>query len=405
MTKEELQKKVITDLEKKNRVILEWPTSLGKGYVGAKIIASTVLHQTTPKKVLLLVAETLHKNNWKEEFTKQGYESIYDRITVECYASLKNYPNTSWDLIVLDELHHAGTDLRLDILKTISAKKILGLSATLKRDLKDVLALYFGRFVISRITLEDAIDNEWLPEPKIYLIPLFLDTKLGTETYIKEWGTKAKRVEIHCYYKDRWKFLKNKTLYPNVKLVMTCTSWEKYVALCEEISFWEKKYYATNNPVLKNKWLLLSSQRKTYLGGLKTDKAKTLLNALDANNTRYICFCTNIEQAEALNSANCIHSEKKSEVDKIVKNFNEGNINSLYAIGMAQEGMNLKDIESEVIIQLDNSERSTIQRWGRAMRAIEPKIYIFYFKSTRDEEYLKKAIAGIDESFIETITL
>ena len=35
------------------------------------------------------------------------------------------------------------------------------------------------------------------------------------------------------------------------------------------------------------------------------------------------------------------------------------------------------------------------------MRADSPVQYIFYYKGTRDEEYLNKAIEGIDKKYIK----
>lgn len=64
---------------------------------------------------------------------------------------------------------------------------------------------------------------------------------------------------------------------------------------------------------------------------------------------------------------------------------------------------NLVDIEAGVIIQLDNIERAFIQKFGRVLRADSPKQYIFYYKNTRDEEYLKNVYEEIDEDYIITI--
>ena len=69
---------------------------------------------------------------------------------------------------------------------------------------------------------------------------------------------------------------------------------------------------------------------------------------------------------------------------------------------MLQEGMNLTDIQVGVIIQLDGEERAFIQKFGRTLRAESPEQYIIYYKGTRDEEYLKKALESIDEKYIVT---
>lgn len=62
---------------------------------------------------------------------------------------------------------------------------------------------------------------------------------------------------------------------------------------------------------------------------------------------------------------------------------------------------NLESIEIGIIIQLDGTERPFIQKLGRVLRAKDPVQYIFYFKNTRDEEYLDKVLEGISINMIE----
>ena len=69
-------------------------------------------------------------------------------------------------------------------------------------------------------------------------------------------------------------------------------------------------------------------------------------------------------------------------------------------MGLLQEGQNLVDIQVGVIIQLDGKERAFIQKFGRSLRAEDPIQFILYYENTRDEEYLKKALDGIDETYI-----
>ena len=135
------------------------------------------------------------------------------------------------------------------------------------------------------------------------------------------------------------------------------------------------------------------------MGESKTEVVKKLLETLEGK--KYICFCTNISQAEVLGGANAIHSEKKSSNQAIIDSFNEGNINSLFAVGMLQEGQNLKGIQAGVIVQLDGKERAFIQKFGRSMRAEDPIQYIFYYRYTQDEKWMKNVLEGIDQNFIK----
>ena len=99
-----------------------------------------------PLNVLLVVAETAHKSNWKIEFDRWGLKT--DSVVMECYASLKKYRNSYWDLVIFDEAHHLGSDLRMDVLTELHAQNIILLSATLPDQVMQAVTGVFGEFVI-----------------------------------------------------------------------------------------------------------------------------------------------------------------------------------------------------------------------------------------------------------------
>lgn len=148
---------------------------------------------------------------------------------------------------------------------------------------------------------------------------------------------------------------------------------------------------------MKTKWLQCGLQRKRFLGDLKTIVAANLLNRI--KDKRLICFCSSIDQARILGGRNAVHSEESRSL-QIIEKFNRKEISSLFAVGLLQEGQNLVDIQVGVIIQLDGKERAFIQKFGRSLRAEDPIQFILYYENTRDEEYLKKALDGIDETYI-----
>ena len=396
LTKESIQENAIELLYKEKRVILNWATGVGKGYTAVKAI-----QRIKPDSTLIVVAETAHKKNWEEEFIKAGEDYKKCNVLIECYASLKNYKDSYFDLIIFDEAHHLGSEIRLDVLSSMKAQRVLALSATLSDpDLLYCLKLTFGEFKSSVVTIQQAIDNHLLPEPKIYLIPLNLDYLNKNQIIEETWGLSAKRKTYECTMKERWNYIKNKkTLYPNVRLIIHCTVYDKYKYLTEQMDFWMKKFYTTRNEAFKAKALNYGSQRKVLMGESKTEVVKKLLKTLEGK--KYICFCTNISQAEVLGGANAIHSEKKSYNQAIIDSFNEGSINSLFAVGMLQEGQNLRGIQAGVIVQLDGKERAFIQKFGRSMRAEDPIQYIFYYRYTQDEKWMKNVLEGIDQNFIK----
>ena len=401
MTKEELQVLPLSLIKQSNKVILQWCTGLGKSKAAINIANYLINKESINKNsfsILLVVAEITHKSNWKVEFDKWGIET--NNITIECYASLKKYRNNHYDLIIFDEAHHLSSDLKKDILTELYAKNIILLSATLSDQLIEILTKIYGEFVISKITLKEAIDWKLLPIPKVYLIPLTLNSAQYNCTIIEEWGKKEKRVTYKCKFYERWKYLKDKKKYPNIKLEISCTQQQKYDYLSGKFNYWKRQYFSTQEEHAKTKMLQTGLERKRFLGECKTDYVKLLLYKL--RNMRYICFCTNIEQAELLGNKNAIHSEKKDSLE-ILNKFNLKKINNLFAVGMLQEGQNLVDIEAGVIVQLDGQERAFVQKFGRSLRATDPIQFIFYYKDTKDTKYLENVLKGIDEEYITKI--
>ena len=396
-TRDDLERAAKAALKSYNNIAIQAATGVGKSKLALDLCRDMVEPGEQLPSVLLVVAEIAHIQNWKDEIDKWSYDGP---IFICCYASLKKYRNTEWDVIIFDEAHHLGSELRLDIFSTITAAHMLFLSATLKQSLLDTLELHCGPIKVIKMGLQDAFNANILPEPKINLIPLTLDNKTVNHFIVEEWGNKAKRVTIKCAYKDRWLYKRNKSRYPNVELVISCTQQQKYDYITEQFNYYKKRYMSCRNEAIKNKWLQWGSRRKTFLGLEKTAIAAQLLQKI--GDKRLICFCTNIAQADMLSQETSVHSQKKDSLD-IIQKFNDRKINSLYAVGMLQEGVNLTDIEAGVIIQLDGEERAFIQKVGRTLRADSPEQYIIYFRATRDEEYLNNALESIDKNYIKEI--
>lgn len=398
MTREELNSAAIELLKTNNNIAIQAATGVGKSKIAIDLCYEIASKQIAPIKGLLVVAEVAHINNWKAEFIKWNCD--FGEFTIICYASLKKYRDTTWDVIVFDEAHHLNSELRLDIFDTLKAKYRIFLSATLKDTLLFRLEESCGKIQSIKMRLQDAFDADILPEPKIKLIPLELDNTHYNEIIIEQWGKKEKRLNAECRYEDRWKYLRDKKRIPNGNLLIHCTQKQKYNYLCEQFEYYKKRYMFSRNEAIKNKWLQCGSKRKTYLGLCKTAILPDLLEKV--NGKRFICFCTNIEQAEFLGKNFAVHSKNKDS-QKLIQLFNDKAINKLFAVGMLQEGVNLTDIEVGIIIQLDGEERAFIQKFGRTLRAESPVQYIVYYKGTRDEEYLQKALENIDKKYIEEI--
>ena len=398
MNRDTILKDAIKLLDKYNNIILQWGTSLGKSRGAIKMANYLMKRDKKSFNILLVVAERAHKSNWQAEIDKWKLHQC--NLRIECYASLKKYRNTSCDLIIFDEAHHLKSDVRLDILKSMSSTYKIFLSATLSNRFKSDLKYIVGDYATSSVSIDDAIKNDILPEPKIYLVPLELDNTKREWVVEEGRGLKAKRRIIECALADRNKYLFNKVQYPNITLRMKCTALEAYNYYTLEFNRLRDRYMNTRNEAIKFKWLQAGNKRKILLGESKDSIVKTLLDKLQ--DKRYICFCTNIKQALKLGGKHAVHSKNNKSFD-VLESFNNKEINHLFAIKMLQEGQNLVDIQAGIIIQLDGEERTFVQRFGRSMRAEDPVQFIFYYKGTRDEEYLENALQDIDKQYITVI--
>lgn len=416
-TRKELQDEAIMTLLLRQRVIVNWGTGVGKSRVAVGCADS--LDRCGHGRILLLVAETAHKANWLGEFTgalgeRRGRE-LFSRITVECYASLQKYEWTEWDFIIADEAHHLRSESRTDSISTLKADYFLCLSATMScngdaDDLLRMLEVTFGKFVNLEFGIQQAIDNDILKEPRIYVHVLSLDDLKIRQEIKESWGPSARRKTIRCLYEECRKYF-NKDEYPALDLTMEATPKQAYGYYTERMrrakARWEQARGAAGIKPGEpdnarsawewNSYVHYGTLRKTVLGRAKTTFCAWLLSRL--GDKKYICFCTDVEQAVLLGGDNVIHAGRRDNMD-VIDAYNRSDIRSLFAVNMIQEGQNLADIQAGVVIQLGGKERQFVQKFGRALRSSTPEQHIVVIAGTRDVEYYKTAVAGLNQGYI-----
>ena len=402
--KQKLQEREFPALKDKQRVILKWATGCGKSKMVIDLINYAAdSFKDKPVKVLFLVAERAHIKNWEEEFDKWQLWRDVISTDVACYASLKKYYLYDiYDIIVLDEAHHIFTDKRLDMLKemenpmrTPANQRVYLLSATLSGSKIETAEEIFGKFAVSTVTLKDAIRQDILPDPRVYVVGMDLDnTRRHQEIKI---GNDPNAPVIK--WEDRAKYI-----YKNTPCIIQCTEFQKNLYLTTTMEYWKQRYERSHSEFMHSKWVNLGSQRKRFLGELKTGAVRQLIGILKRR--RYVCFCASVAQAESLSKTNTISSKRPQKLNQmIIDAFNKKQLSNIFAVGMITEGMNLTDIQIGIITQLDGKERLFIQKFGRSLRAEDPVTFIFYYKSTQDENYLKGALENIDAKYIKYISI
>lgn len=370
MNREDVNNLVMSKVGKTKFLILELITGFGKTAIAINVINhicnKVYKFYQEPTSVLILVSKTVHKQTWKDEFNKWGGVNT-DLITIECYESLKKYKDRTFDIVILDECQHLS-EKRATLLESITINEIcLGLSATIKRDLKYYFTSKYNAEIIS-CGLKEAVEADVLPEPKVYLLPLNLDTK------------------NYSYKVDNF----GKTIITTQK--------GYYLKISSKIEYLKSTYFRGKTQKMKNLWLSSAGSRLKWLSEQKESIVLSLLDYF--KNYRTLTFCNNIEQSKRLGKYN-INSKNKKSIENLTL-FNANKIKHITAVNILNEGVNLYNCRIGIFCNLNNSEIITKQRVGRMLRHKSPIVILPFFKDTREEELVLKMIQEYPkESIIE----
>lgn len=372
MTRKEVEDIALSKIDSTKCMILELITGMGKTKIAidlANHICDRVYNRDKyPTTILILVARTPHKQTWTDEINKWGGIKT-DHIIIECYESLKKYENCHFDIVIADEMQHLS-EARLDILRTLHINEaLIGLSATIKKDLKELFIRQYHAYII-KCGLKEAVEDEVLPEPTVYLLPLTLDNK----SYI---------------YKTK-KFGKETSV----------TQKGYYDSISSLIEWYKNKYFNSRSERVKNLWLSTAGKRLKWLSEQKEYLVLQILSKF--RNYKTLTFCSGIEQSERLGKYN-ITSKNKSALENLEK-FNNNKIKHITACNMLNEGVNLTNCRIGIFCNLNSSEIIVKQRVGRILRHEAPIIILPYFKSTREEELVEKMIQEYSEESIKIIS-
>lgn len=383
MTREDILREILN--LKSSNLLLELATGTGKSRIALEKIKTL-----KGKTLLLVVNRVVHKQNWMKEIIK-WWPDCQMEITMTTYKSLHKHIG-DYDCAIFDECHHLS-DMCLECVSHYNIKSSILCSATVKDSIKRKLERSFKGLKIYTKDLRDVIEEDILPDPKVYLLPLSLRTDLPTESIWK--NPKAKGKLIECPWVMRWNFIKQKTNPVRIY----CTERQYLCDLNGQIDYWKKKYKATRSPISKNKWLRLCADRLKWLSDKKVKLVNDLLCHLSGFRT--LTFCNSIEQTELLGKY-CINSKNKASAG-ILEAFNEGKVNHITACNMLNEGMNLINCQIGIYANLNSSETIVKQRMGRLLRHKTPILIIPYYKNTREEELIQVMLEDYNPKLIRTI--
>lgn len=386
MNREQVSKEI---KEMDNRSVLcELPTSYGKSRIGIELAL-----KYSPSTILIVVPRLVLIGNWKAEFVKWGYSEWLPKLEFSTYKSLHKRKDIIYDCIIFDEVQHLSERCR-EIVAGMELKRTVLLSATVTREMRENLRELFPDFGCYKVQMKKAIEEGTLPDPKVYLIPLELDTVHPEYTMIEH--PRATRIQ-KCLYKERWNYLKDKSLQVHIR----CTEAEYVRELGNKIDFWKQQYMRTRNEGVRARWLQFAGQRLKFLSNLKNPVIRSILKTLKSE--RVLTFCSTIEQTEVLGE-NCINSRNKDSA-VVLDRFNKGKVNHITSCNMLNEGVNLVNCRVGLYANLNSSEIIIKQRLGRILRHKDPIIIIPYYKGTREEELVGVMLEDYNKDLITTMDL
>lgn len=388
MDRDLVNKSILELSDKYSNILCELPTGFGKTKQALDILKRHI--KRLNQNILIVIPRNVLIESWKQEFKKWGMEKYLLSVTFTTYVSLPKHEG-KWDMVIFDECHHLSDRCR-EALTNFDIKRAILLSATVKRDMKDELNEVFDNLISYKIKMKEAIDNEVLPDPRVFLLPLTLDAKFPSESIWK--NPKGKEPVVEVPWATRWSAIKQKVY----KVRIYCSEYHYHQDLCSQIDWYKNRYMRTRNEALKAKWLKLAGDRLKWL----SDKKMSTMQVLKEHfkNERVLLFCNSIEQTEVL--GNCINSKFKSSLTTL-EDFNKGKINQISAVNMLNEGCNLVNCRIGIYGNLNSSEIIVKQRLGRILRHKDPIIIIPYYKNTREEELVDKMLEDYNPKLIKTI--
>ena len=387
MTRDEVRD---TILKLKNPYILcELPTGFGKSKIAIDWLLSRVPVLADNTKILIVVPRLVLIQNWKDELKKWKCQKYIPYITFVTYISLpKLCDRFDYSAVIFDEAHHLSERCR-EALDAVDIPQSMLLSATVGKNFKwDIKALFKGIYAY-KISARKAIEEEVLPDPTVFLVPLVLNNTKADCQIVKN---KSLSKSITVEYKDRFKYAKVK----NQKVIIKCTQRQCYNEMTSLIEWYKRKIYDKRCEMM---FLQKSGERLKWLSEQKESVVKEVLNTFDKERT--LTFCKDIAQTEKLGKY-CVNSKNTLSKANLEK-FNTGLINHITACNMLDEGVNLSDCRIGIYAMLNSSERMIKQKLGRLLRHPKPVIIIPFFLGTRDEEIVNKMLQDYNPDLVYRI--
>lgn len=331
----------------------------GKTLIGLKHMDQNL----SPSARFLVVGPKLEiYNTWKDEAKKHNLEHLIPHFTFSTYISLPKQDPSVYDIIYLDECHslkysHQGW-------LNLFPGKILGLTGTPPKFHYTEKGKMVDAFcpIVYSYTTDEAIEDEILNDYEIIVHSISLSP------------------------------------VRNIPISKGGRNW--FTSEKDSYEFWTNRIQeAVGGKALQIARIMRMRVLQDFPS--KEKYAKALLQGIY---NKVLIFANTHEQADKL-CKHSFHSNNPNSEENLEK-FKRGEITQLSAVHQLSEGVNIPDLREAVILHAYANERKSNQRIGRALRLPPDQkavIHILSYKGTVDEEWVKRALEGLDKNKISWV--
>jgi superfamily II DNA or RNA helicase len=385
------------------RGIMEMATGTGKTVVGLDAIERTY-HDRNPQasvEVLVTAHTTTLKNQWKAEInanlgvdTSAAHMESSDGCNIRVVTpqdineNFDQYNARRYDLIIVDEVHHYHNTEGWGQVMTLTADRILGLSAEISGRTRAAITDTLGP-VVFEYSQQEAISDGIVPEFEWQLHPIGL-TKQEQDEY--ERLTQV----INGLFRD----IKSHT-------VTTELAQKHNIQIDNLGDYFDLQAQIEQEPPEKWKQLdrcIRKRREIVYKSENAIDTAQQIAQKYADKNIKTIIFTMSIETADAItediDSAKTLHSNRDCNKNEILNWFRNSESGVLVGVKMLDEGIDVPEADVAINAAAEKMKKQLIQRQGRILRRDGRYTPVFHQPVVGDEIEHYSQLGSVDPDIV-----
>lgn len=356
--RDQIQEEALELAIKHRRCGLGISMGVGKTLIGLRYIDRLQEANMGKLRVLVVAPKLSIFDTWRSDAEK--FNIMLNDVEFTTYLSLYKKNPHNYDVVVFDECHSL-LFTHTTFLGPFTGR-ILGLTGTPPRHSKSEkgqMVMRYCPIIYSYIT-DNAVEDKILNDYRIFvhLMPLNTDNTVEVKTAKANFRTSERK--SYDYWTER---LANA---PTKKM--------------EQIS-----------SVMRMRVMMDFKTKEQY--------AREMMENIE---DKCIIFCNTQDQADRL----CPHSYHSTNPDaeQNLQDFKEGRIDKLSCVLQLNEGINIPNLKSGIILHAYGNERKSAQRIGRLLRLNPDEtatVHILCYKNTVDEKWVREALKDLDPKKIK----